>query len=267
VSDGPSYRSHSQLTTYMECPTKYKLKYLEGVKEKPSIWLPGGTAFHSATEHYDRGDVGRTGIAAAFVEEFDKEVAVMEEASGLARDEFRAAGRVSKANPLKENWTWWRDAGQSMALEYVDWRENNTHLEIMEIDGRDMIEAEFLPILEGVAVKMYLDRLFVDTNTGSAIIVDLKTGATTPPDLQLGVYRVGVQKLLGLTVDYGAFYKARQAGLGVPIEITRWTEAVVGQLFAELDYAIKQEMFLPSITRDCGSCGVRPFCPYMGDQA
>lgn len=265
MKQGPSYRSYSQLTTYMECPTKYKLKYLEGVKEKPAMWLPGGTSFHSVTEHYDRGQIDRTDLAGAFVEEFEKEVQAAEEAAGIGRHEFRTAGRASKANPHKENFEWWKGAGQAMALEYADWRENNPHLEIMQIDGRDMIEAEFIPILEGVAVKMYLDRLMVDTNTGGALVVDLKTGSRAQAGFQLGVYRVGVQKLIGLDVDYGAYYYSRKAALGVPIEITRWTEAVVGHLFAEMDYGVKQEMFLPTISTDCGSCGVRASCPYMGD--
>jgi hypothetical protein len=261
----PAYRSHSQLSTYMECGEKYRLKYIEKVKEQPSIWLPGGTAFHTATELFDTGQVDRAGIAAAFTTEFEKEVVAAEEASGMGREEFRTAGRVSKANPDKENFAWWRQQGQDMSLEYTTWRAANPHLEILEWDGRQMIESEFMPILNGVAVKMYLDRLMIDVDTGGPLLVDLKTGTRKLPSLQLGVYRVGVGQLLGLGVDYGAFYWGRKGQLGAPVNIEHWTEARVGQLFQTMDDQVKRGEFLPKISDACGYCGVRSECEYMGD--
>jgi hypothetical protein len=263
----PSYRSHSQLTTFMECGEKYRLKYLEKAKERPSIWLPGGTAFHSATEAFDKGEVDRDGIAAAFTEEFRKEVQAVEEATGVAHHEFRAAGRVSKDKPNKENYDWWLTAGQDMSLEYTTWRANNPHLEVMEWGGVDQIETEFLPILNGVAVKMYIDRLLVDTSNGMPLVMDLKTGSRKLPSLQLGVYRVGIEKVLGLPVDYGAYYMARKGELSPPVLLDNWTEGVIGHLFATMDAQVKAGVFLPRISSDCDSCGVRKQCQYMGEGA
>ena len=43
--------SHSQITLYLQCPLKYKLKYVEKLKEKPKSYLSFGKSVHTALEY------------------------------------------------------------------------------------------------------------------------------------------------------------------------------------------------------------------------
>ncbi len=40
--------SYSSISTYMECPLKFKLKYIDGLKEKPKPYLSFGSSLHEA---------------------------------------------------------------------------------------------------------------------------------------------------------------------------------------------------------------------------
>lgn len=42
------YHSPTSINTYLRCPRKYYLKYIRGLKEKPSIYLVRGIAVHEA---------------------------------------------------------------------------------------------------------------------------------------------------------------------------------------------------------------------------
>ena len=53
MRDRPDYRSYSQLETFMLCGEQFRLTRRVGIPEKPSVWLVGGSAFHTFTEHLD----------------------------------------------------------------------------------------------------------------------------------------------------------------------------------------------------------------------
>lgn len=46
--------SYSQVTTYLACGWQYYLGRVLQLKEEPSVWSIGGSAFHKATEDWDR---------------------------------------------------------------------------------------------------------------------------------------------------------------------------------------------------------------------
>jgi hypothetical protein len=50
----PEHISYSALNTFMTCGHQYYLGRLMAIKEKPSVWSVGGSAFHLAAENYDR---------------------------------------------------------------------------------------------------------------------------------------------------------------------------------------------------------------------
>lgn len=52
--DLPPHVSYSALTTYLDCGWKYYLTRVERVKERPTWYLVGGSAVHTATEYYDK---------------------------------------------------------------------------------------------------------------------------------------------------------------------------------------------------------------------
>jgi ATP-dependent helicase/DNAse subunit B len=50
----PEHVSYSALTTYIDCGYLYYLGRLLEIPEEPSIWSAGGSAFHKATEEWDK---------------------------------------------------------------------------------------------------------------------------------------------------------------------------------------------------------------------
>jgi hypothetical protein len=122
-----------------------------------------------------------------------------------------------------------------------------------------------MPILHGVPVKMFPDRIMVDQH-GQLLVVDLKTGSKPiESSLQLGVYKVGVEKLLGLTVEWGAFYMARKGQLDPPLSLNQWTEDRIGSLFQMFDMQERAGHYLPNIGSHCKfMCSFKNNCVYVG---
>jgi ATP-dependent helicase/DNAse subunit B len=50
----PEHVSYSALTTYIDCGYLYYLGRLLAIPEQPAVWSAGGSAFHKATEDWDR---------------------------------------------------------------------------------------------------------------------------------------------------------------------------------------------------------------------
>ena len=257
VKDRPPYRSYSQLTEWMKCGESFRLTRRVGVKEKPSVWLPGGTAFHNTTERYDLDSLHGMSITSVWHEELQ---AAIEEQINNAPVEFQDPSTWRVAGRGKETLDWWREKGPEWCEAYVRWREASD-LQLVE----NGVEAELMPQLSGVLVKMYPDRVFVDKH-GQALIVDLKTGSSEQPSsLQLGVYRVGVAKLTGLDAEWGAFYSARKGALEPPVRLDQWTEERIGALFATFDEQERAGQYLPNIGSHCKyMCSVKQWCVYQG---
>jgi hypothetical protein len=55
----PESRSHSQLSTYLQCPREYQLGRVLRLGRRPGSWFPGGTAVHAAIERYLREQVAQ----------------------------------------------------------------------------------------------------------------------------------------------------------------------------------------------------------------
>jgi hypothetical protein len=260
MRDRPAYRSYSQLDQWMTCGEQFRLARRVGIPEKPSVWLPGGSAFHTTSEHIDHDTLLNGSIKQTWEREFAAEIDRQIE---KAPDEFKDPSTWRAANKGSEDLTWWSAAGLKFSQGYADWR-SRTNLVVYEHDGVPLIETELMPILHGVPVKMFPDRIMVDEH-GQLIVVDLKTGKSEPSPLQFGVYKVGVEKLLDVTIEWGAFYMARQGKLGNPVPIGHWTEERIGFLFDTFDQQEKAGQYLPNIGTHCKyMCSFKEFCVYQG---
>lgn len=179
----------------------------------------------------------------------------------------RSAGRPTKANPNGEDATWWRQNGPAFVQSWITWRQQNPNLHILALDdGTPGIE---LPVVaevqaedEVVDLKGYIDRVFVDADTGQALIVDLKSGRNAPAPLQLAFYRRALSAAYGITADYGAYWMAREGSLSTVHDLTGFTNEVVDYFVATTYMGIKNEVFLPHVTNLCKGCGVKQHC-YM----
>jgi hypothetical protein len=183
------------------------------------------------------------------------------ETQGLDFAAARKAGRATKENPNKEDAVWWNDNGSVWVDNYILWRKNNPNWKIWTTpQGIKAIELELNPIIAGVPVKMFIDRIFeVD---GKLVIVDLKTSRARPTsDLQLGFYKIGVEMMLGVEVNLGNYWMSRDSGTGEMIDLSRYTQDTLEYFVDGFDKARKAGIFLPNL-QSCNFCGLTEHCQF-----
>jgi hypothetical protein len=174
----------------------------------------------------------------------------------------RVGGRATKANPDKENEAFWHEAGPRWVQAYIEWRQANTDWKIWKTpQGVPAIELEMLPEFAGVPVKMILDRVF-EVN-GELVIVDLKTSQATPSNtLQLGFYKIGLQKTFGIDIKWGTYFMSRQHGVSPLVSLEQYTEEKLEYLVAGFDKARKAGIFLPNTNNCQYKCGLTAHCQF-----
>jgi len=177
----------------------------------------------------------------------------------------RVAGRSTKANPNKEDATWWNEQGPIWVAQYIQWRKANPNWKIWKTpQGAKAIELELNPKIADVPVKMVIDRVFeVD---GELVIVDLKTSTRRPTsDLQLGFYKVGLEQMLGVKVNLGNYWMSRDAGTGEMIDLSRYTLDMLEYLVSGFDKARQAGIFLPNLS-SCSYCGLTEHCTFTKEK-
>lgn len=174
----------------------------------------------------------------------------------------RVGGRKTKENPNKEDVTFWHNTGPRWVQAYVDWRQANPDWKIWKTpEGVPAIELAMMPDFAGVPVKMILDRVF-EVN-GELVIVDLKTSQQTPANtLQLGFYKVGLQKVFGIDVKWGTYWMARQSGVSDLVSLESYTEEKLEYLVSGFEKARRAGIFLPNTNNCQYKCGLTAYCPF-----
>jgi hypothetical protein len=174
----------------------------------------------------------------------------------------KGPGNIRAANPrYPEDKEWWDKAGPEYIANWMRFREHSAWQIWTTPDGVPAIEIEMHVDVNGVIVKMILDRVMVN-DQGELIIVDLKTGKRTPEaTLQLGFYRYGLWKKYGILIDKGAYWMARQAVITDPVDLSNYTPEKIEYLVQSFDNARKAGAFIPN-TNSCGMCGYTMHCEW-----
>jgi hypothetical protein len=177
-------------------------------------------------------------------------------------DNARVGGRATKANPNKEDQTFWKSAGPKWVQGYIAWRELNKNWKIwVAPDGNPAIELALTPVVAGVPVKMIIDRVFdVD---GQLVICDLKTSQQTPSStLQLGFYKLGLEQTFGIDIKWGNYYMARGSSTSEMVDLSGYTYDKMEYLIKQFDTARKAGVFLPNTNNCQYMCGLTEFCQF-----
>lgn len=177
--------------------------------------------------------------------------------------QWRAGGRVTKDFPNKEDGDWWSRHGAGMVQSWIDWREQPHGLQLwVTPEGIPAIELSLNVDFDGVPVKMALDRVMV-SQSGDLIVVDLKTGATTPSsDFQLGMYAVGMERTFGIRPKYGTYWAARKGATTELIDLDKWTYERAGGIVKMFDKARREGIFVPNFDH-CKMCNFTNVCKYQ----
>ena len=174
----------------------------------------------------------------------------------------RVGGRATKANPNKEDQTFWQSAGPKWVEGYIAWRELNRNWKIwVAPDGNPAIELALTPVVAGVPVKMIIDRVFeVD---GQLVICDLKTSQQTPSStLQLGFYKLGLEQTFGIEIKWGNYYMARGNSTSEMVDLSGYTYDKMEYLIKQFDTARKTGVFLPNTNNCQYMCGLTQYCQF-----
>ena len=178
---------------------------------------------------------------------------------------FRAGGRPTKAMPNGEDEGWWRANAPAMIQSWISWRAQNPNLHVWTVDGVPAIELQVraeVDLADGtkVALKGFIDRVFIDSDTGQLLIVDLKSGKNAPAPLQLGFYKRALHATFGVDVQFGAYWMARTGTLSTVEDLDAFSDEVIDYWIRNTYEGIRQGIFLPHVTALCKGCGVRPHC-------
>jgi putative RecB family exonuclease len=174
----------------------------------------------------------------------------------------RVGGRATKANPNKEDVTFWQSQGPKWVEAYIAWRKQNSNWKIWTApDGNKGIELALTPVVAGVPVKMIIDRVF-EVN-GELVIVDLKTSQNTPTSsLQLGFYKLGLEQTFGIEVKWGTYYMSRGNNISEMVDLSEYTYDKMEYLITQFDKARKNAIFLPNTNSCQYMCGLTEYCQF-----
>jgi hypothetical protein len=268
----PEHLSFSALSTYAECGERWRLERGHGIKG-PTWWATvGGTAAHRVTELADRAWYGEPVEVIDFEAALEEAVTEEVKRSGWPEETIRASGRATKAWPDKNGKEWWLTHGPKYVAAWIAWRERNEY-ELWETPwGEPGIEVPVKVTVAGKPFVAYVDRVFKRPGGQTVKPVDLKFGNHDPKSsLQLGSYKVGMERDYGEVVDEGGFWMAKNyektgGGLQYMENLQRFTPEYVDAMYDMAWRGIENGIFLPSPNNMCGSCSVRPFCRLMGGQ-
>ncbi len=270
-----SYRSWSQLSAYEQCAHAFYLERRLRVPTAPAVWFPAGTAYHSATEAFDRlacsegldTAIEAGGWDTTFEAELEAELDKIREDHPDESTWRTASSKLVAWKAKGETVDFWRANGPVMVEKYIAWRKDNEHVyDVLRLpNGQPALETEMMTLFGTVEVKAFADLVLVDVNTGATVVVDRKSGKSTPRSLdQLGVYRLGLEDTYKLPIWYGAYFMARTGKITDPRPLEQYDDGRLTVRFENMDALEKQGVYPPNITNLCNWCSVKPHCIYQG---
>lgn len=232
--------SHSSINLYLDCPQKWRFKYIDKIPEKPRHFFSFGKTVHDALEFlYDVRTMPPPSL---------EEVLAYYEKNWIAEG-YKDAKQEGD----------YRAQGRTILEEYY-----GKHIEGFKLPY--FVEYEFLLKVDGVPVRGFVDR--IDKIGDNALeILDYKTGKAIPKsrveiDAQLTMYQMACEELLGLKVEKLTFYHLPSQ---TPLTAGRRGPEAVRQLRERIVTTAKQiqeERFDPKPSeRKCDWCDYKPLCP------
>lgn len=257
-----SHRSVSQINTYLGCSEAYRLKYVDKppIPPMPAAWLAQGTAYHETIDIWENsGRSPHVDLTWTFTNLYDTQIAQMKEMQPDLRLWLKAPKKKTEDDIAER-----RVRGLKQVQDYVDYAEENPFY-FAELDEWTLgIEVPFEVTLGGVLIRGGIDqiRLIGENPFDGVHVVDLKTGNRESASIQLGTYKIAVEKIFGWPVKKASFFYAKDSKLvGLDkTDLDRYTEAYVTELYQALDRGIENKVFIPNPGGQCLLCPVKKFC-------
>ena len=254
--------SHSQVSTYISCGEKYRLRYVERRTPTPQGAFLGGIAVHETIE--EAANTGLWSEPEAFEEGGTLHLYFMEKFTELiteagGSDVVRWGGRKSKTFPNGEDLDWWLQFGPGMLRRYHEVKLADVE-EGWEVMGAE-IEASFY-LDSGTRVVARMDEV-LSKSDGAIKVRDYKTGQSRPEErIQLGLYAQACKVTLGIMPTMGELCYLKKAGTAVvDFDAGGWVPTVMRWMELAED-GLRKDVFVAHPSSFCMSCNVQEGCFY-----
>ena len=250
MPEGPiKHLSYSQVSTYLTCPLRYKLNYVDLIPPAfTSAALAFGSAIHEA-------------VAAYYQSRLEGDMLRPDQMLDVYRDVWRGAEKIKYFNGDNEDSLL---SKASSMLEVFHGRVD-PGFQVVGVEEFFEFQIEGVPPLHG-----YID-LIEESETGRISVVDLKTASKKPTEssahshLQLTAYSLG-SSAIGfepdqLTLRLDVLTKTKNPEL-VRYETTRTQEERdrFVKLVRQVWHAIEHHAFFPREDWHCGQCAWATHC-------
>jgi len=236
------------------CGEAYRLARLEKVWQKPSAWLPQGSAVHYAAEVWEKS--GRTMSLADAQKAFDQSYSQEVGKYAAITPNFQyweRSGPYDARTDIERRW----GIGMAQVAAYVKYYQEHPEEVPSEYDGTPAVEFEFDVEFGDVQVRGLIDMVVDDKPR------DNKTGKKPGDDFQLATYAGALAVKYDIPFTQGDYWMAQQGKPTRPYDLSQWSVQRLADEYGEVDQKIKAEDFVPNpSTENCMFCSVRNSCSF-----
>lgn len=220
-----------------------------------------GVAVHEAIERWER--TYRTHpteeVMRWYYEAWDREIERLRQVEPDT-SQWLALGRTRPETDLEVR----RGRGADQVAGYITYALHEGLRPIEYRPGEPASEVRFDLDLDGVRVVGSIDLILADAR-GRLLVRDIKTGSRQPASpIQLAVYRIAVEGLLGEAPKWGDYYLCKHNAPTQPYDLSVYTRQDVARWFKQMDAAETAGVYLPNPGDHCKTCTVRRYCSIMG---
>lgn len=259
-----TFRSVSQLTSWVRCSEGYRLEKIARAPKRPAAWLAQGIAFHSTAEVWEASlrTITEDDLVMYYLTEYDRIIAESSEREpDLKR--WMTGGRTKTTDDIERR----RERGSDMVVAYLRYAEQAPERVWPYMGEEVATEVEFELDLAGLMIKGYIDQILIWPD-GRLTVRDLKTGSKRPDSaFQLGVYALAVEQDYGTLPRWGDFYMLKDGKPDSRVDLSLYTRERVTRWFHSMDAAVKAGVFIPNPGDACRTCAVSDYCPVMGSRS
>jgi putative RecB family exonuclease len=258
--------SFSRLSTFEQCPRKFRLRYIDQAPEQPQGALIGGRVLHRAMELgeqrrlWQEDEIGHDTLASIFNREFSTELIAVDQSM------IRWGGRKTKQYPQGEDEQWWRFMGPVMLKRWAYLRRHDEREGITI--ARDAVEIEVGMPIGDTTVRGYIDALPLILPTGFPLVRDYKSGTSIGDPFQLATYARIWHAMSGIPVERGQLVKLRaderrKQIIDVDLRpMLPLVDLLYGETLRALQIAEREDSWPIKRGMFCKSCPVRAHCPW-----
>ncbi len=236
----PSFLSYTQISTYLECPLKYKYSYVLNIPTPPNAALSFGSTIHDTLRDF------HTKLM------FDK-VCTLEDLMKMYERNWQPLGFINEGHRKA-----FFDSGVKLLTNYYE-KNINSKCKPLEIEKGFNIK------IDGLRFYGRIDRID-PLEDGTVEIIDYKTGnpksqKEVDNDDQVSFYAIGAEEALNLKPKKLSLYYVES---GEKVTTTRTPEELKAkkEQVKEVIAKIKSGAFESKPGMHCKRCDYREICPY-----